>query len=76
MMFTAGSKLSKTRINENHFLVTQYDEVETTQGWVKSSDLQIGDVVTDGNDYAQISNIVKDDLNITVYVVNVYKEWG
>ena len=76
MMFTAGSKLSKTRINENHFLVTQYDEVETTQGWVKSSDLQIGDIVTDGNDYAQISNIVKDDLNITVYVVNVYKEWG
>lgn len=75
MMFTAGSKLSKTRINENHFLVTQYDEVETTQGWVKSSDLQIGDIVTDGNDYAQISNIVKDDLNITVYVVNVYKEW-
>lgn len=75
MIFSSGNKPETKLIHDCCFEVTIHDEVEiiTSGGehlWRTPDKLAIYDVVTDGEDYAAISNIVKDDDKYIIYVID------
>jgi DNA polymerase-1 len=57
MLFAADTVYHKVEQTNNFYSVPAWDEVETTQGWIKAKDLQVGAV------------ILGEDLNETVIAI-------
>lgn len=72
MMFSAGNIPDTKTVTDSSFTVTRYDEIETVNdGWKTPDKLAIGtDILTDGEEYALVSNVTAIDDNYTVYIVS------
>lgn len=71
-MFQAGNKPEQKILTDNNFTVSIHDEIETVNsGWKTPDKLVLGtDLITDGEECALITNVVKNDEEYTIYFVD------
>ena len=68
MLFAADTVYHKVEQTDNFYSVPAWDEVETTQGWIKAKDLQVGAVIL-GEDLSEtVIAIQAVDNNYLLYV--------
>jgi hypothetical protein len=68
MLFAADTEYHKVEQTDNFYSVPAWDEVETTQGWIKAKDLQVGAVLLGADLSETVTAIQVVDNNYLLYV--------
>lgn len=68
MLFMAQTKEHEVELIDDYYEIPETDEVETTTGWKKVNELQVGDIIIGENTKDVIKNIAKQDRTYLLYV--------
>ena len=66
MLFCAGHSYKTYNSTDNTFVVGVKEEVETTNGWVRASDLHVGDVVVSNDEREAVKQICIDGEKVNI----------
>ena len=71
MLFRGGQIDKETSVSNNIVELKLTDDVETTTGWKHTEDVVVGDVFTDGTEFAEVINIELNNNIIKYYLKEV-----
>ena len=71
MLFRGGQINTETNVTDNIVEFKLTDDVETTNGWKHTEDVVVGDVFTDGTEFAEVTNIELNNNIIKYYLKEV-----
>lgn len=71
MLFRGGQINTETNVTDNIVEFKLTDDVETTSGWKHTEDVVVGDVFTDGVEFAEVVNIELNNNTIKYYLKEV-----
>ena len=71
MLFRGGQIDKETQVSNNIVEFKLTDDVETTNGWKHTEDVVVGDVFTDGTEFAEVVNIELNNNMIKYYLKEV-----
>ena len=71
MLFRGGQISTETNVTDNIVEFKLTDDVETTNGWKHTEDVVVGDVFTDGTEFAEVTNIELNNNIIKYYLKEV-----
>ena len=71
MLFRGGQINTETNVTDNIVEFKLTDDVETTTGWKHTEDVVVGDVFTDGVEFAEVVNIELNNNIIKYYLKEV-----
>lgn len=68
LLFKATEDTHKVEINEDYYEVPEYDQVETSNGWIRVKDLKIGDIVIGEETKDVVKGIIISGSHYLIYV--------
>lgn len=71
MLFRGGQIDKETQVSNNIIELKLTDDVETTTGWKHTEDVAVGDMFTDGIEFAEVTNIELNNNIIKYYLKEV-----
>lgn len=71
MLFKGGQINTETDVIDNIVEFKLTDDVETTNGWKHTEDVVVGDIFTDGTEFAEVTNIELNNNIIKYYLKEV-----
>lgn len=71
MLFRAGKTITDIDVTENTVEVRTTDEVETTSGWKSALQINVGDILSDRKEFAQVTDVTVLDKIVKIVLKEV-----